>query len=110
MGILTKYGSKAVFLLSVLWALTSSPFVNARTTEVRYSVLCYHDIVDESRPLNRPIVIPKLNEMSEHSKPRQYFSQTIELSTLITHFNWLKANGYTPVSFQQILDAQQGKS
>lgn len=41
---------------------------------------------------------------------RQYFPQTITVQKLVAHFNWLKANGYTPVSWQQVEDARAGRS
>jgi poly-beta-1,6-N-acetyl-D-glucosamine N-deacetylase len=90
--------------------LTLPAASNAQSAAVHYSVLCYHDVVDESRRTATPIPMPKLNEMADVNLKRQYFPQTLELSTLVKHFNWLKANGYTPVNFQQILDAQAGKT
>ncbi|WP_245822043.1 poly-beta-1,6-N-acetyl-D-glucosamine N-deacetylase PgaB [Actinobacillus succinogenes] len=56
-------------------------------------VLCYHNVIDESVP----------------NKHQQYFPQTISAQTLITHFNWLRNNGYKPVSLQQIMDARNGR-
>ncbi|HBO39578.1 MAG TPA: poly-beta-1,6-N-acetyl-D-glucosamine N-deacetylase PgaB, partial [Pasteurellaceae bacterium] len=58
-----------------------------------FGVLCYHNVVDESVKYEKP----------------QYFPQTISAEVLISHFDWLKNNGYTPVSWQQILDARNGK-
>ncbi|MDG2915272.1 poly-beta-1,6-N-acetyl-D-glucosamine N-deacetylase PgaB [Bisgaard Taxon 10/6] len=55
-------------------------------------ILCYHNVIDESVP----------------NKHQQYFPQTISAQTLITHFNWLRNNGYKPVSLQQIMDARNG--
>lgn len=57
-----------------------------------YVVLCYHDIVDLK-------LTPNL----------KLYPQTIRRDTLIRHFNWIKQQGYHPVSFQQILDAKAGK-
>ncbi|WP_018650795.1 poly-beta-1,6-N-acetyl-D-glucosamine N-deacetylase PgaB [Actinobacillus capsulatus] len=59
-----------------------------------YSVLAYHSVVDESAPKDK----------------RLYVSQTITAQQLISHFNWFKAQGYNVVSWQQVLDAEQGKT
>ncbi len=37
------------------------------------------------------------------------FPQTISAQTLIKHFNWLKENGYNVISWQQVIDAENGK-
>ena len=58
-----------------------------------YVVLCYHDIVDLK-------LTPNL----------KLYPQTIRRDTLIRHFNWIRQQGYQPVSFQQILDAKAGKA
>ena len=70
-----------------------------------YGVLTYHDVVDESKP--RPAATDK---NYEGKMLRQYYPQTITIQKLIEHFNWLKVNGYQPVSWQQIVDARNGKS
>uniref|UniRef100_UPI002626D6D5 polysaccharide deacetylase family protein n=1 Tax=uncultured Neisseria sp. TaxID=237778 RepID=UPI002626D6D5 len=67
-----------------------------------YGVICYHDIIDTSKPegaggLSRAV-------------RRQYFPQTLTAERLIAHFNWLRDNGYTPVSWRQIKDARAGKA
>ena len=59
----------------------------------RYGVLAYHSVVDESAAENQ----------------KQYFPQTISAKTLIKHFNWLKENGYNVISWQQVIDAENGK-
>ncbi|WGE48064.1 poly-beta-1,6-N-acetyl-D-glucosamine N-deacetylase PgaB [Actinobacillus equuli] len=59
-----------------------------------YSVLAYHSVVDESAPKDK----------------RLYVSQTITVQQLISHFNWFKAQGYNVVSWQQVMDAEQGKT
>ena len=59
----------------------------------RYGVLAYHSVVDESAPEDQ----------------KQYFPQTISAQTLIKHFNWLKENGYNVISWQQVIDAENGK-
>ncbi|WP_245872607.1 poly-beta-1,6-N-acetyl-D-glucosamine N-deacetylase PgaB, partial [Avibacterium endocarditidis] len=58
-----------------------------------YSVLAYHSVIDESAP----------------AKEQFYVPQTIPASTLINQFNWLKENGYHVISWQQVIDAEQGK-
>ena len=37
------------------------------------------------------------------------FPQTISAQMLIKHFNWLKENGYNVISWQQVIDAENGK-
>ena len=63
-----------------------------------YGIICYHDIIDTSKPEDAGAV------------RRQYFPQTLTADRLIAHFNWLRDNGYTPVSWQQIKDARAGKA
>ena len=77
-----------VLLLALLPSLTQA----ARHPD-DYVVLCYHDIVDLK-------LTPNL----------KLYPQTIRRDTLIRHFNWIKQQGYHPVSFQQILDAKAGKA
>ncbi|MGY3910599.1 poly-beta-1,6-N-acetyl-D-glucosamine N-deacetylase PgaB [Aeromonas piscicola] len=77
-----------VLLLVLLPSLTQA----ARQPD-DYVVLCYHDIVDLK-------LTPNL----------KLYPQTIRRDTLIRHFNWIKQQGYHPVSFQQILDAKAGKT
>ncbi|KLT73886.1 hypothetical protein PL75_00680 [Neisseria arctica] len=72
--------------------------------EVRYGALCYHDVVDETRP-----GIEYGDEQREGDLQRKYYPQTITVQKLVSHFNWLKANGYTPVSWQQVIDAREGR-
>ena len=59
----------------------------------RYGVLAYHSVVDESAAENQ----------------KHYFPQTISAQMLIKHFNWLKENGYNVISWQQVIDAENGK-
>lgn len=59
----------------------------------RYGVLAYHSVVDESAAENQ----------------KQYFPQTISAQMLIKHFNWLKENGYNVISWQQVIDAENGQ-
>lgn len=59
----------------------------------RYGVLACHSVVDESAAENQ----------------KQYFPQTISAQMLIKHFNWLKENGYNVISWQQVIDAENGK-
>jgi len=56
-----------------------------------FIVISYHDIVDDASPGHR-----------------HYFPQTITRDRLIEHFNLIKAYGYRPISFQQLLDAEAG--
>ena len=59
-----------------------------------YSVLAYHSVVDES--------VPKSQQL--------FISQTIPVQKLISHFNWLKDNGYNVISWQQVIDAEKAKA
>ena len=59
----------------------------------RYSVLAYHSVVDETASKDKKI----------------YFPQTISAELLIKHFNWLKENKYNIISWQQVIDAENGK-
>ena len=59
----------------------------------RYGVLAYHSVVDESAAENQ----------------KHYFPQTISAQMLIKHFNWLKENGYNVISWQQVIDAENGQ-
>lgn len=73
--------------------------IRAQAAE-RYGVMCYHDVVEESH-----FTLPASTDM-QGKLQRQYFPQTITVSRLVSHFNWLRDNGYTPVSWQQIEDAR----
>ena len=57
---------------------------------MRYGVLTYHDVV-------------------EGKVSGQADTPTVSRSKLIEHFDWLKNNGYTPVSWKQIKEAEAGK-
>ena len=72
---------------------TLSLFSTFAFAQDRYGVLAYHSVVDESAAENQ----------------KQYFPQTISAQTLIKHFNWLKENGYNVISWQQVIDAENGK-
>ena len=72
---------------------TLSLFSTFAFSQDRYGVLAYHSVVDESAAENQ----------------KQYFPQTISAQTLIKHFNWLKENGYNVISWQQVIDAENGK-
>lgn len=72
---------------------TLSLFSAFALAQDRYGVLAYHSVVDESAAENQ----------------KQYFPQTISAQMLIKHFNWLKENGYNVISWQQVIDAENGK-
>ena len=72
---------------------TLSLFSAFAFSQDRYGVLAYHSVVDESA-----------SESQKH-----YFPQTVSAQTLIKHFNWLKENGYNVISWQQVIDAENGK-
>lgn len=72
---------------------TLSLFSSFAFAQDRYGVLAYHSVVDESAAENQ----------------KHYFPQTISAQMLIKHFNWLKENGYNVISWQQVIDAENGK-
>ncbi|WP_373745664.1 poly-beta-1,6-N-acetyl-D-glucosamine N-deacetylase PgaB [Neisseria dentiae] len=78
----------------------------AHAADVRYGVMCYHDVIDESAPA----VKTKEQQKMAGAIQRRYFPQTITVERLTAHFNWLRNNGYTPVSFKQIQDARAGRA
>ncbi|AHG85955.1 Biofilm PGA synthesis lipoprotein PgaB [Bibersteinia trehalosi USDA-ARS-USMARC-190] len=59
-----------------------------------YHVLAYHSVLDENAP----------------EQDKYYLPQTIPARQLIAHFNWLKTNGYNVIAWQQVVDAEAGKS
>ncbi|STO93173.1 Poly-beta-1,6-N-acetyl-D-glucosamine N-deacetylase precursor [Haemophilus pittmaniae] len=58
-----------------------------------YSVLGYHSVVDDTAP----------------KEEKNFFPQTLSASMLVSHFNWLRQNGYNIISWQQVIDAENGK-
>lgn len=76
------------FIILALVFFTGTVFA-----QERYAVLSYHSVVDDSAS----------------KEEKYYFPQTISANLLISHFNWLKDNGYNVVSWQQIIDAENGK-
>lgn len=77
--------------------------------DVRYGVMCYHDVIDGESAAKDVNLSSNVADMRGELK-RQYFPQTITVERLVAHFNWLRDNGYTPVSFKQIEDARAGKT
>lgn len=53
-----------------------------------FVVICYHDVVDT---------------------PNELDDDAITAAKLTSHFQWLKENGYTVVSVQDLIDARDGK-
>lgn len=78
----------------------------AQAAEVRYGVMCYHDVIDEAEAALKAEA--EQLQMGGDIR-RSYFPQTITVQKLAAHFNWLRNNGYTPVSFKQIEDARAGR-
>ncbi|MFC3873485.1 poly-beta-1,6-N-acetyl-D-glucosamine N-deacetylase PgaB [Neisseria musculi] len=78
----------------------------AYAADVRYGVMCYHDVVDETAP----VIKTKEEREMKGEIQRRYFPQTITVQRLAAHFNWLRDNGYTPVSFKQIEAARAGRA
>jgi biofilm PGA synthesis lipoprotein PgaB len=73
-------------LFVALAALLSAPFVRAAT----FHVFAYHDV---------------RNSVSGDFDADQY---AVSTRNLIDHFSWLKANGFHPVSIDDLLAAQRG--
>ncbi|WP_447928825.1 poly-beta-1,6-N-acetyl-D-glucosamine N-deacetylase PgaB [Vreelandella sp. EE27] len=67
--------------------------VQAQRAPDDFVVISYHDVVDHQVTPNLPL-----------------YSQTITRTRLVEHFNLIEAEGYQPVSFQQIIDARQGRA
>ena len=92
-----------LLLLSIL--VLCAPLTWAKNNQ--YGTLAYHDVVDENGPIYRQVKTDPKTVKSEILKT--YYPQTISKKTLISHFNWLRNNGYNVVSWQDILDSQTGK-
>ncbi len=73
--------------MALLAALTCA----APAAATEFQVFAYHDVRDDVR---------------EYIDADQY---AISTRHLIDHFNWLRANGFTPVSVDQLLAAQRGE-
>ena len=80
-------------ILGAMLTLSFSLMAGKAFAQDNYSVLAYHSVVDESAPKSQQLFI----------------SQTIPVQKLISHFNWLKDNGYNVISWQQVIDAEKGK-
>lgn len=74
---------RRLFVMTCCLLLLSLP---ARAQE--FMTLCYHDVVDR-------LPAPK--------------ADTISSTRLVQHFDWLRANGYTVVSIDDLLAARDGK-
>ncbi|GHB08778.1 poly-beta-1,6-N-acetyl-D-glucosamine N-deacetylase PgaB [Modicisalibacter luteus] len=57
-----------------------------------FSVISYHDVID-----------------LDQTPDMKIFPQTITRNLLVKHFNLIAELGYHPVSYQQIIDAREGK-
>ena len=80
-------------ILGAMLTLSFSLMTGKAFAQDNYSVLAYHSVVDESAPKSQQLFV----------------SQTIPVQKLISHFNWLKDNGYNVISWQQVIDAEKGK-
>ncbi|MDU8924136.1 poly-beta-1,6-N-acetyl-D-glucosamine N-deacetylase PgaB [Pasteurellaceae bacterium LIM206] len=80
--------------LKFITALSASLVLFGAHAADQYGVLAYHSVIDESAPADKKFYVP----------------QSISAQTLIHHFNWLKENGYNIISWQQVVDAEQGKA
>lgn len=77
-----------LFAMILAWMLHTT----AIAQDIRFGTLSYHDVIDA-------------RHLPEHPD-----TPAITRDKLIEHFDWLKAHGYTPVSWQQIQDARAGRS
>ena len=73
----------------------------------QYGTLAYHDVVDEAGAIYHQVKATEQNPKSDILKA--YYPQTISKKNLISHFNWLRNNGYQVVGWQDIIDSQSGK-
>ena len=73
----------------------------------RYAVLAYHDVIDQTGPIYRQIKTDPINNTNQIIN--QYYPQSISKKNLILHFNTLKTNGYNVISWNDVLEAQNGK-
>ncbi|MFC4208708.1 poly-beta-1,6-N-acetyl-D-glucosamine N-deacetylase PgaB [Vreelandella malpeensis] len=80
------------FIAGVVILLASLPALAQRAPN-DFVVISYHDVVD-----------------AQVTPDRTLYSQTITRTRLVEHFNLIEAEGYQPVSFQQILDAREGRA
>ncbi|UOO76767.1 poly-beta-1,6-N-acetyl-D-glucosamine N-deacetylase PgaB [Neisseria sp. Dent CA1/247] len=87
--------------------LLAGGFQAANASDVRYGVMCYHDVIDNNQP--PPVFVEDKKDEMQGEIRRSYFPQTITVERLTAHFNWLRDNGYTPVSFKQIEEARAGR-
>lgn len=87
-------------------------FVAARAQASDVTVLCYHDVRDDVGgspiPLHQ-IVDARMMITGDpsHFDPDQY---AVSTRNLASQFDWLRANGYSVISLQQLIDARQGRS
>ncbi|WP_373755513.1 poly-beta-1,6-N-acetyl-D-glucosamine N-deacetylase PgaB [Neisseria sp.] len=98
-----KKASRLLFPLIAAFGLNTA-LANA---DVRYGVLCYHDVIDLKAPPKK--LLAGGAGKAADTPATKYYSQTLSTERLIAHFNWLRDNGYTPVSWQQIEDARKGR-
>ncbi len=78
-----------IYSLFLLLASASVPAQADTGGTHTYSVLCYHNVLDE--PL---------------ADPEKF---TVSTADLVQHFSWLKENGYTVISVDDLLKAKAGK-
>lgn len=76
-----------VIVIPLLWLLATLQAFAGQNT---FQVLAYHDIRDD---------------VVGNYDPDQY---AVSTANLIDHFSWLRLNGYSPVSIDDILAARQG--
>lgn len=79
--------------LKQLLVFSLAVFSTAAFAQDYYSVLGYHSVVDDTAP----------------KEEKNFFPQTLSASMLVNHFNWLRQNGYNIISWQQVIDAENGK-
>src|SRR5690554_79911 len=82
---------RGLIALSLVLGFFLMPPAMAARESGDFVVISYHDVVD-----------------LEATPDTTLLPQTITRTRLIEHFNLIRARGYHPVSFQQILDAKAG--
>ena len=77
------------YFLTLLWLMTASVVLAQTPPKANtFQTLCYHNVVDT-------ITDPSI--------------MNITTDQLISHFKWLKENGYTVISIDDIINAKEGK-
>lgn len=84
---------RRLFIVLCVWCWSlgaAAQFASSDEGLKRLIVLCYHDVREEA--------------------PKGGSDYVMEVAELVNQFSWLKENGYTAVTLQQVLAARDGKA